>query len=106
MRLIWTLLAGLSLTACGTFNTLTKSDHEIAANLKRQKSNCASIPRVYSGVSYNVCKMNSNKNSIYFDWQLGFYLFDSVASAATDTIALPYTVYSQNKNGQLMVAEH
>lgn len=103
MKIIWTLFFTVSLTACGTFNTLTKSDHEIAANLKRQKSNCASLPRVYSGVSYNLCKMNSSKNSIYFDWLLGFYLIDSVASAATDTVALPYTAYAQSKDGSLLI---
>ncbi|WP_323844702.1 YceK/YidQ family lipoprotein [Microbulbifer magnicolonia] len=105
MKLIWILLATISLTACGTFNTLAKSDHEIAANLKRQKSNCESIPRVYSGVSYNMCQMNSNKHSIYYDWMLGFYLLDSVASAATDTIALPYTAYSQSRKGHLVIDE-
>ena len=105
MKFLLALLAVISLTGCGTFNTLTKSDHEIAANLKRQKSNCESIPRVYSGVSYNVCKMNSSKNSIYYDWMLGFYLIDSVASAATDTIALPFTAYSQSKNGYLVINE-
>jgi uncharacterized protein YceK len=105
MKFIWLAFAVLSLTACGTVTTLSNSDYEIASKLKRQNSNCESIPRVYSGVSYNVCKMNSNKNSIYFDWLLGFYLLDSVASAATDTVALPFTVFSQEKNGNLMISE-
>lgn len=93
------------LTACGTTTTLTSSDREIAANLKRQESNCESLPRIYSGVAYNLCKMNSNNNSIYFNWQLGFYFIDSVASAATDTIVLPLTAYSQAKNGSLQIDE-
>lgn len=93
------------LTACGTTTTLTSSDREIAANLKRQESNCESLPRIYSGVAYNLCKMNSNNNSIYFNWQLGFYFIDSVASAATDTIVLPVTAYSQAKNGSLQIDE-
>ncbi|SFC96777.1 Protein of unknown function [Microbulbifer thermotolerans] len=103
MRLIWILLICTALTACGTVSTLTKSDHQISANLKRKNSSCESIPRVYSGVSYNLCKMHSNSNSIYYAWELGFYLFDSVASAATDTIVLPYTIYDQSKNGNLVV---
>lgn len=106
MKLFWMLLAALSLSACGTFTTLSQDDREVAANLKRQKTNCESMPRVYSGVSYNVCKMNSNKQSIYFDWLLGFYFVDSVASAATDTLALPYTVYSQNRHGNLEINQH
>ena len=103
MKHFWILLSTLPLAACGTFTTLSQDDREIAANLKRQETNCQTVPRIYSGVSYNLCRMNSNKQSIYFDWLLGFYLADSVASAATDTLALPYTVYSQNRHGSLKV---
>ncbi|WP_346836791.1 YceK/YidQ family lipoprotein [Microbulbifer sp. SAOS-129_SWC] len=103
MKQLWTLLAILPLSACGTMTTLTHSDREIADNLKRQKSNCQVMPRVYSGVSYNACKLNSNNASIYYDWMLSFYLIDSVASAATDTIALPYTLYRQNRDGNLQL---
>lgn len=103
MKLLWALLAILPLSACGTMTTLSHSDREIADNLKRDKTNCQAMPRVYSGVSYNVCKLNSDSESINFDLLLGFYLFDSVASAATDTIALPFTLYSQNKNGNLEI---
>ncbi|WP_237065512.1 YceK/YidQ family lipoprotein [Microbulbifer guangxiensis] len=105
MKAILIAPTALVLSACGSFTTLTKSDREIAANLKRQESNCETLPRIYSGVSYNLCKMNSNKNSIYFNWQLGFYFVDSVASAATDTIALPLTAYRQVKNGNLQIEE-
>ncbi|MFD1216305.1 YceK/YidQ family lipoprotein [Microbulbifer celer] len=101
--LFTTLLATLPLTACGTFTTLTNSDQEVAANLKRQKTHCQSLPRVYSGVSYNACKLNSTQDSMVFGWVLGFYVFDSVASAATDTIALPFTLYRQNRHGNLQI---
>ena len=101
MKQLILLLTLASLSGCGTFTTLTNSDQEIAAHLKRQKSNCESMPRVYSGVAYNVCKMNSTGKHAYFDLQLGFYLFDSVFSAATDTVALPFTAYAQNEKGSL-----
>ena len=103
MKLLWTLLAILPLTACGTVTTLSHSDREIADNLKKDKTNCQVMPRIYSGVSYNVCKLNSNSESINFEWLLGYYLFDGVASAITDTVALPVTVYSQSKNGNLEI---
>ncbi|MFD1582781.1 YceK/YidQ family lipoprotein [Microbulbifer halophilus] len=82
---------------------LSNSDSEVSSKLKRQNTSCESIPRVYSGVSYNACKMHSNSNSIYLAWVLGFYVFDSVLSTATDTVALPYTIYAQNKRGNLVI---
>nr|WP_277608638.1 YceK/YidQ family lipoprotein [Microbulbifer elongatus] len=59
------------------------------------------MPRVYSGVAYNMCKLNSNGTSIYFAPLLGVYLVDSVFSAATDTVVLPYTIYAQNEQGSV-----
>lgn len=103
MKQLFILIALALVTGCGTFTTLTNSDQEISANLKRQKSNCESMPRVYSGVAYNMCKMNSTGKHAYFDLQLGFYLFDSVFSAATDTVALPFTAYAQTKEGNLVL---
>ncbi|WP_353505491.1 YceK/YidQ family lipoprotein [Microbulbifer variabilis] len=92
------------LTGCGTFTTLSSTDREISANLKRQKSNCESIPRVYSGLSYNICKMHSDSESINVDLLLGVYLVDSLFSTATDTIVLPFTMIEQRKNGNISVS--
>ncbi|WP_226702621.1 YceK/YidQ family lipoprotein [Microbulbifer elongatus] len=101
MKKIIPLLSLSLLSGCGTFTTLTNSDAEIASNLKKQNSGCVSVPRVYSGVAYNMCKLNSNGNSVYFLPMVGIYLMDSVFSAATDTVALPYTVYAQSQEGSL-----
>ncbi|WP_299592072.1 YceK/YidQ family lipoprotein [uncultured Microbulbifer sp.] len=101
MKYFLVLLTLAVLSGCGTVTTLTNSDSEIASTLKRQNSGCVSVPRVYSGVAYNMCKLNSNGSSIYFSPMVGIYLVDSVFSAATDTIALPYTVYAQNEKGSL-----
>ena len=98
------LLIVLSLTllsGCGTVTTLTSSDSEIARNLNKKNSGCVSVPRVYSGVAYNMCKLNSNGNSIYFLPMVGVYLVDSVFSAATDTVVLPYTVNEQKQRGSV-----
>ncbi|QIL88892.1 YceK/YidQ family lipoprotein [Microbulbifer harenosus] len=94
-------LGSLLLSGCGTVTTLTSTDQEIATNLNKQKSSCISMPRVYSGVAYNMCKLNSNGSSIYFTPLVGVYLIDSVFSAATDTVALPYTIYTQSQQGNL-----
>ena len=101
MKIILPLIALCLLPGCGTFTTLTNSDAEIASNLSKQNSSCVSVPRVYSGVAYNMCKLNSNGNSIYFLPMVGIYVIDSVFSAATDTVALPYTVYAQRQEGSL-----
>ncbi|QFT54301.1 YceK/YidQ family lipoprotein [Microbulbifer sp. THAF38] len=104
MRILTLSICSLLLTGCGTFTTLSSTDREISANLKRQKSNCESIPRVYSGLSYNMCKMHSDSESINVDLLLGVYLLDSVLSTATDTAVLPFTIYNQHKNGNISVA--
>ncbi|MFA0810763.1 YceK/YidQ family lipoprotein [Microbulbifer epialgicus] len=103
MKFLIFALCILPLTACGTFTTLTSTDREIAANLKKQNSSCESIPRVYSGLSYNMCKMHSSSDSINVDLLLGVYLLDSVVSTATDTAVLPVTIYRQNKSGNILV---
>lgn len=103
MKQLVLLVCLLALTGCGTVTTLSNSDLEVSRKLERQNTSCESIPRVYSGVSYNICKMHSNSNSIYLGWVLGFYVFDSVLSTATDTVVLPYTIYAQNKEGNLVI---
>lgn len=101
MKYILVALSLIALSGCGTVTTLSSSDAEIASNLKKQNSGCVSVPRIYSGVAYNMCKLNSNGSSIYFLPMVGVYLVDSVFSAATDTVALPYTVYAQSQKGSL-----
>ncbi|MCQ3829592.1 YceK/YidQ family lipoprotein [Microbulbifer elongatus] len=95
------ILSFALLSGCGTVTTLTSSDSEIARDLRQKNSGCVSMPRVYSGVAYNMCKLNSNGTSIYFAPLLGVYLVDSVFSAATDTVVLPYTIYAQNEQGSV-----
>lgn len=103
MKSLILIFSIFSLTACGTVTTLSSTDLEIARNLKKQKTNCESIPRVYSGLSYNMCKMHSNSESLNFAPLLGAYLVDSVLSAATDTAVLPFTIYEQHKSGNILV---
>ena len=101
MKYLALLTSLVLLSGCGTVTTLTSSDSEIVQNLKRQNTGCVSVPRVYSGVAYNMCKLNSNGNSIYFVPMVGVYLVDSVLSATTDTVMLPYTVYAQSQDGSI-----
>ncbi|UHQ55243.1 YceK/YidQ family lipoprotein [Microbulbifer sp. YPW16] len=97
---VFAALASL-LAGCGTATTLGQPDREVAAELRRQNTYCESLPRVYSGVSYNVCKLNSKRSSTVILPIAGFYVFDTVLSSVTDTVVLPFTIYSQNKDGNL-----
>lgn len=103
MKRLSLLISLFALSGCGTVTTLSNPDSTVSTKLKKQNTQCESIPRVYSGVSYNICKMHSNSNSIYLAWVLGFYVVDSALSTAADTVVLPYTIYAQNKQGNLVV---
>jgi uncharacterized protein YceK len=86
------------LAACGTITTLARNDESIYNHLKNQRTYCESIPRVYSGVAYDFCTLHSNpNNSSYYEGVPTLILFDIVASAAGDTLALPYSIYAQSK---------
>ncbi len=101
----WTLLLlSVLITGCGTVTSLSSSDEDIAYQLRKQKSYCETTSRAYGGVSYNLCKLNSNPNKTYIDWFLGFYIIDTVVSAAGDTVALPYSAFQQAEKGSIKVA--
>lgn len=59
------------------------------------------MPRAYSGVTYDVCILNSATVDYAQQLSMWFYLFDMVPSAVADTIALPYTCVMQHKHGSL-----
>src|ERR1022692_4403902 len=87
----------LLLTGCGSYRRLSQDDREIKYGLNNYRTNCSSLPRVYSGVSYDICKVNSS--TVEFSKQLKETLHygDIGLSAICDTVALPYSIYKQNK---------
>jgi uncharacterized protein YceK len=89
------------LIGCGTVKTINQSDSLIASDLGRFKSNCHSMPRVYSGVGYDVCILNSATVDYAQQLSMWFYIFDTIPSAIADTVVLPYTGVMQHKNGNL-----
>lgn len=90
---------------CGTISTVGKDNYSVGSTLLRKGSHCNVMPRVYSGVGYNLCKMNAESND-YETILLSLSVVDSMFSAVLDTAALPYTIYSQNKNGSFDLREH
>ena len=89
------------LASCGTVTTLANSDDEVARKLRIQRSNCDQLSRVYSGVSYDVCILNSTRGNTVFVPLALFYILDGVVSTAVDTVGLPYTIYQQSKRGDI-----
>ncbi|MBY6211034.1 YceK/YidQ family lipoprotein [Microbulbifer agarilyticus] len=48
-----------------------------------------------------MCKLNANGSSIHFAPMVGVYVVDSLFSATSDTVMLPYTIYAQNQKGSV-----
>ncbi|MCF5720069.1 YceK/YidQ family lipoprotein [Pseudomonas syringae] len=93
----------LIVAGCGTMTTVLREDSVTVQSLKAKKTYCQSIPRVYSGVSYDLCVLHAPPHSgsglslNNVPWP---YL-DVAVSAALDTILLPYTVYRQSADGSI-----
>ena len=91
---------------CGSVQTLLpNSKYNLQYNKRYEKTNCNSIPRVYSGVSLDVCMAflgppapmyKKYDESVFYG-----YLVDMVLSSAVDTLVLPYTIIRQMKDGSL-----
>ena len=91
----------LALTGCGTVTTVLQDDADAAQALRRQKTYCQSIPRVYSGLAYDFCMLNAppDPTGIF----VPLVLLDFVLSGALDTVALPYTIYRQGTDGNIRI---
>lgn len=103
MKLLVVVASIFWLCACGTVTTFSKSDQQISSQLSQQGSYCESVPRVYSGVAYDLCKLNSKPKGTAVDVLVGFYLFDGVLSAVADTLVLPYTIVQQSEKGSIKI---
>lgn len=103
MKYLFFLILLVGLQACGTVTTLSNSDQQISAKLSQQRTHCESVPRVYSGVAYDLCQLNSKPQGTEIDVLVGFYLLDGILSAATDTLVLPYTIIQQSDKGSIKI---
>jgi uncharacterized protein YceK len=107
MKIFNAALLVVSCTACSTFKTMAPTNGQINISHDGYDSKCNKIPRVYSGVAYNFCRLNSEPNTSGYDGLAGFgvpiIFLDTVCSAVADTVALPYTIYTQVNNGNIKV---
>jgi len=100
--LIYVMVSFL-LIGCGTINTVVRDDSVAHHNLSRVKSPCGTIPRIYSGVAYNICTLRGkpSRTSLWVGAVPEFALADIVLSGVLDTVILPYTIYEQAYKGNL-----
>ena len=96
----------LALSGCGTAVTVLQDDAETAKDLRQRQTYCQSIPRVYSGLAYDFCILNSPPNQTAGAAQVGsipLIFVDLVVSGVLDTVILPYTIYRQSEDGSLWI---
>lgn len=93
----------LLLAGCGTLTTVLRDDSVALRELRTKKTYCQSVPRVYSGVAYDLCVLHAPPSSaagLALDG-IPWAFIDVPVSAVLDTLALPYTLYRQNADGSL-----
>lgn len=106
MKLLQVGIVLLSLTACGTINTVAVDDSTTRQKLQNAKTFCNFIPRFYSGVSYNFCLYHAEFSTDAEFVQVGrgtLVAYDMLFSGLTDTILLPYTIYRQVNDGSIPI---
>ena len=100
-------LLGVSLivAGCGTVTTVLREDSVTVQSLKAKKTYCQSVPRVYSGVSYDLCVLHAppNSGSGMSLNDVPWPYLDVAVSGVLDTLLLPYTIYRQNADGSLLL---
>ena len=111
MEKIFSVIVVLSLSGCGTFSTTFSNDFTTNNKLKKAKTYCDEIPRVYAGVLYDACLFNaepSTRNPDVIsaskrDSVIPLVAVDLVLSCVADTLVLPYSIYEQATKGNLKV---
>ncbi|AUG41856.1 YceK/YidQ family lipoprotein [Pseudomonas chlororaphis] len=109
MKTCFLLLAVLMLSGCGTIDTVFREDAVASQKLKERKSYCGGVPRIYSGVTYDFCSMHApvpeNGRTPTGPASTQGMLLDMAVSGVLDTLLLPYTIYQQQTDGSLIIAE-
>ncbi|WP_157976424.1 YceK/YidQ family lipoprotein [Parahaliea mediterranea] len=93
------------LAGCGTLNTAPKSNADIGRQLAGNGSYCSSVPRVYSGVAYDLCLLNAEERYLTSNTFLQYGILADllVLSPVADTVLLPVTIMQQAKVGSAPV---
>ena len=93
------------MTGCGTVNTVIRDDSVVQYKLNQARTSCETIPRIYSGVAYDICMLRSEpiRTPSRLDTIPEWILVDLVLSGVLDTVALPFTVFGQMRAGSILV---
>ncbi len=93
----------VSLSGCGTVNTVIRGDSVAQRNLNQIETACRTIPRIYSGISYDICILRGKPShtSLWLGSAPQLMFIDLVLSGVLDTVALPYTIYEQINKGYI-----
>lgn len=111
----WMLLSAALLGGCGSYHTLRSDDVAKVSDLRLKGTYCQAIPRVYGGVVWDFCQLYGEPvvsgNSVGYtpasspaNDKFGppvLPLIDVAFSGITDTLALPYTLYRQSRDGSI-----
>lgn len=101
------MLAAASASGCGTINTTFRDDAVASNKLAHWHSHCDSVQRIYSGAVFDYCTLDAEpRQSTGFDGHPApaLIVLDMGLSAVTDTLLLPYSIYLQNKHGDIKKA--
>lgn len=95
------IAALLALNGCGTVNTVLRDDVAASRELRKIKTYCQSIPRIYSGVAFDFCALHAAPDPTGI--LIPLVLVDLAVSGVADTAVLPYTIYRQATEGNLSI---
>lgn len=110
LRLMAAFMIAAGVSGCGSVRTLS-SDKVVNVNeLELKGTYCGNtIPRVYGGVVYNLCVMNGGSGERggpgyrYMPTLVPYSVIDMGLSAVADTLTLPYSLYRQNRDGDIQL---
>lgn len=101
------LVPVLLLSACATVKTIVPVNNQVEIDHRGKRSYCREIPRIYSGLTYNLCKFNGepSRTENLGDVVNGVptFIIDTAFSTVADTVVLPYTIYTQHTKGNIRV---
>ncbi|MFV3303858.1 YceK/YidQ family lipoprotein [Pseudomonas sp. NY15181] len=110
IRLLTTLVIVVGVTGCGSVRTLSSDNVAKVDDLGLRGTACGdTLPRVYGGVVYNSCVLigdDRQRGGPISRFSLMEYpapVIDMGFSAVVDTLVLPYTLYRQNRDGDIQM---
>jgi len=108
MKVTISILLIICCCSCATYRTIAPLNNNVKISYNGHDSYCEKIPRIYSGVSYNVClfygEPNLNPNTeIPTLHGYPYVVNDMFWSTLADTLLLPYSVSMQIMHGNIKV---